>query len=440
MDEKYFKVNNFWKTGNKDCIEIPPINFPICGRIQIPGSKSLTSRALMCAVATRQGEINLSNILKCDDTWWAISALKKLGAIVEIQNENIRIKKNSFTAHNSKIYIGSSGILGRFLPGLLCAYEGDFEIRSSNQLSNRPLLPLIKCLQHLGGDISFIEEKKSFPLKIRGKLLDGGEINITAKDSSQFASGFLMAAPLMKKPTVLKIHNPVRYGYINLTKQVMQFFGINLYEKSESEIHISPQEYRACDMNIEADASTASYFAALAAVTGGEIILDKLNKYNSQPDYKFLCVLEKMGCIVKRESDYSVVKGPKKLKGSMEFDFKDIADTALTIGAIAPFADGPIKINGISHIKNHESDRVKNIVRNLKLIGINAKENKDGFIVHPGKPRSASLDTYDDHRVAMSFTLTGLAGAGITLKGASCVSKTCPSFFDKISSLGVKLF
>jgi 3-phosphoshikimate 1-carboxyvinyltransferase len=219
----------------------------------------------------------------------------------------------------------------------------------------------------------------------------------------------------------------------------MRHFGGSVEAADDlSWFRVQPTGYRAADLVVEADASTATYFAAFAAATGGRMTLANLGPNTRQPDYGFLAVLERLGCSVERHADRTVITGPKSLRGGFSVDMRPLSDAALTLAVLAPFADGPITITGVAHIRHHESDRIAAICKSLATLGVPVEERPDGLTVSPARPRFAVLDTYEDHRVAMSLSVLGAAGDGVELTGPACVSKTCPNFFDLIGTLGIE--
>lgn len=420
-------------------LQVHPLTRPFSGSVAIPGSKSLTNRALLAAAAAK-GTSTIRNILKSDDSYWCLEALQKLGVKVEISGADVQIIGTASLQATEPVYIGSAGTIGRFLPGLIMALlmGSDCEVHASEQLSGRPLGLLLTALKKWGGGFEGLGEADCYPLRIHPHQLTGGEVSLTGKVSSQFISGLMMAAPLCQNPTTILVTDPiVQQDYVALMRDVMAAFGVQVeHTENFDRISIQPQSYQPADYVVEADASTASYFAAAAAITGGEVALTNVGPSNTQPDMLFLNVLEEMGCQVSQQGEKTIIKGPKKLKGGQTFNFQPMSDTALTLGAIAPFADAPITVTNVAHIRKHESDRVKVMCSNMAQMGIQAEEYEDGFTIHPGTPKPAVLDTFDDHRVAMAFALTGWAGQGVTLKDPGCTSKTCPNYFDLMGELG----
>jgi len=430
-------------------VSVGPVAGPVNGRMKVPGSKSMTNRALMLALAASrggEGDSKLTNFLKSDDSYWAFDVLKRLGIEVETRDECAIIPSVSHFK-SGDVFIGSAGTIARFLPGILAAQtSGEWTVYASGQLMTRPMGWLVDALVTLGADIEYLKEEGHYPLRIKGTGLTGGRVEISGKVSSQFISGLMIAAPLAQNPVEIVVTDPiVQQDYVKLTQTAMSDFGVGVEVSLDpaghyETIRIVPQDYQPTAYEVEADASTASYFAALAAVTGGEIVLENLCESTFQPDYQFLSVLRKMGAEVTCVDGATTIKGPKdgKLKGGFEMDFKPMSDTALTLGAIAPFADGPITVRNVAHIRHHECDRIAALCGLMQFLGVKIEEYDDGFTIFPGAPqRGKTLETFDDHRVAMAFSLTGLAADGVTLKDPGCVSKTCPDYFQRLEALGV---
>ena len=424
-------------------VEIAPFHGHVHHQLSIPGSKSISNRVLIMA-AVADGITNLHGMLRSEDTYWTLQALRQLGASIDIERDGS--EWNSWgaaafmtDAAEHEIFVGSAGTAARFLPGILAARRGPTILRGSEQLTSRPIAPLVAALRALGADVEALGDGQRLPLRIAGGSLHGGAVSMTGTESSQYISGVLMAAPLADRPVEIAVEGAiVQQDYVAITIATMAKFSVAVdHDAGFTRFRVEPQTYRGCKLALEADASTASYFFALAAVTGGHVTVTNLGTGTTQPDYGFLTVLERMGCVVDRSDGATSVQGPALLAGGFEVDMKPMSDTALTLAAIAPFADAPIHIHNIAHIRKHESDRIAVACGILRQIGIETEERPDGLTVHPGEPRHAVIDPRDDHRVAMAFALTGLKGAGVTITNPSCISKTCPDYFDMLKAAGV---
>ncbi|MBM3546333.1 MAG: 3-phosphoshikimate 1-carboxyvinyltransferase [Alphaproteobacteria bacterium] len=421
--------------------EVRPIGRPVSGTVTVPGSKSFTNRALLLA-ASAKGSSTLSGLLRSDDSYWCIDALKRLGIGIEIDGTTVRIEGCDvrWPAAEAELFIGSAGTIGRFLPGVLAAApSGRYRVRASRQLEKRPVAPLMEALATLGAKAVHHDQPGGYPMTIAAGGLHGGRISMSGKVSSQFISGMLIAAPLASSAVALDVVDDiVQSDYVRMTLDAMAAFGAGArHDAGLSHFDIEPQRYQGRSYAIEADASTTTYFVALAAVTGGRVVVDNIGTDTRQPDLRFIDVLERMGCTVERHADRVAVAGPQRLRGNLTVDMKPMSDATLTLAALAPFADGPIAMTGVAHIRKHESDRIAVMAEALAKLGIGVEERADGLVVSPGAPRYAELDTHDDHRVAMSLAVLGAKAEGVRLSDPGCVSKTCPVFFQEIGALGV---
>lgn len=422
-------------------VMISPSKGQIDGSITIPGSKSFTNRALIMA-ALAKGESKISGILKSDDSYWCIDSLKRLGVKIEIKNNTAVIEGKGGQWDSGSLYIGAAGTIARFLPGALAlSRKGIWNIEASDSMSKRPISHLVDALKSIGAEIEYLNEKDYYPLLVKGQGLSGGEVSISGAISSQFLSGLLIASPYAEKPVEIDIKDHiVQHSYVFLTIELMEKFGAIVdYNNNLEKFKIEPKPYTACDLELEADASTACYFLALAAVTNGKIRINNLSCDTKQPDIEMLDVFEQMGCRVTRDSDFIELEGVSQLKGGFEISLREMSDQTLTLAAIAPFADGPITIKDVEHIRYHESNRISVMCDELNKMGIKVEEFKDGLKVYPGTPKPALLNTHDDHRVAMSVALIGSRIEGIKLNDPGCVSKTCPQYFKYMNDLGLNI-
>ncbi|WP_040979455.1 3-phosphoshikimate 1-carboxyvinyltransferase [Oceanobacillus jeddahense] len=422
-------------------ISLSPGKQEINGSITIPGSKSMTNRALIMS-ALAEGNSKLSGILKSDDSYWCIEVLKQLGIEIELQADIAYIKGNGGHLRSNNLYIGAAGTIARFLPGVLAgSREGEWRLEASQSMSKRPVAPLIDTLRTLGADISYLADKDYYPLGIKGTEMKGGEATLSGSISSQFISGVLIAAPYFKETTTVTIKDEiVQHAYVYLTLDLMKEFGAEVqYDHALQKIVINPQPFKAKELHLEPDVSAACYLWALAAITNGRIRINGLTTKTKQPDIHMLEVFEKMGCKVTREASYIELEGAAQLKGDFEISMKEMSDQALTLAAIAPFADGPVTIKDIGHIRHHESNRISAICEALTRMEIKTEEYDEGLKIYPGTPKPALLHTYDDHRVAMAFALIGSRIEGIQIDDPGCVSKTFPHYFELLEELGLEI-
>ncbi|GKW46993.1 3-phosphoshikimate 1-carboxyvinyltransferase [Planococcus sp. NCCP-2050] len=421
----------------------PKTDHPINGSIRIPGSKSFTNRALIMA-ALAKGHSKLSGILRSDDSYWCIDALNKLGIETEIEGDIVTIQGCYANWPNlqADLYIGAAGTTARFLPGALAAgKKGDWVVQASKRMSERPVEPLIKALIDLGAKIDYLEKEGFFPIQVKGSGLAGGAVSISGKLSSQFISGLLLASPYAEKEVTITIPDSiVQHEYVRITLGLMEKFGVKVDCSEDLSQMVVPQgEYVGQDLSLEADASTASYFFALAAVTNGQIRITNLSANTNQPDIHMLEVYKKMGCRVVKGEDYIELIGTDRLIGGFDISMKEMSDQTLTLAALAPFASGPITMRDVEHIRHHESDRISAICTELGKLGIKVEEFQDGLTVYPGTPQATTLNSYDDHRVAMSLALIGTKVPGVVIQDPGCISKTCPTYFELLQGLGISI-
>lgn len=425
------------------------------GTLLAPGSKSLGNRALLLA-AFADGVSTLRGILDADDTDAALGAIAALGVSYERRGDEITVHGTGGAFPGGapgeilEIPLRSSGTVGRFLPGLLAGTGGGrWRLTATEQLAARPISPLLDALRQWGAGLSQPEAGKSFPLDVAGGTLAGGVLAVSAKASSQFASGALLAAPLCRAAATVRITDLAPdEAYIDMTLDLLRAFGIGFASEKDdggtrqTVSFSAPQCFRAADLIIEADANTAMYFLALAAVTGGEATVLNLSADSRQPGVRFLSVLDRMGCRVSHGAAGVTVAGTPgaALRGGFSLDMRPTAEMALTLGVLAVFADAPVTMTNLAHIRGHESDRLAALAALLARVGVRTDEAPDGITVHPADRASipaAVIDPHDDHRLAMAFALLGAGANGITITNPGCVAKTCPDFFDRVAGLGV---
>jgi 3-phosphoshikimate 1-carboxyvinyltransferase len=442
MNSPDLKARSPWsKLNDVKAVKLSPKDNIIDHDITIPGSKSFTNRALIMA-ALAEGTSTLTGILRSDDSYWCIEALRKLGVHVEVEGEKVSVHGcgGKWPVKDGGVYIGAAGTIARFLPGALAAdKEGDWIIEASSRMSERPIEPLLNALGQLGAEIEYLEKKGYLPIRIKARGLNGGQVSISGKVSSQFTSGILIAAPYAEKELTVSIPDTiVQKEYVRITLNLMEQFGVKATCNDDlTEMRVPASHYAGMEVELEADASTASYFMALAAITNGRVLINNLSVFTNQPDIGMVDVYERMGCTVVRGDGYIELTGTPVLEGGFDISMKEMSDQALTLASIAPFASGPITIRHVEHIRHHESDRISAICKELGKLGVTVEEFADGLTVHPGIPKAASLDSYDDHRVAMSLALIGTKVPGVVIHDPGCVSKTCPGYFEMLSRLGV---
>jgi 3-phosphoshikimate 1-carboxyvinyltransferase len=314
--------------------------------------------------------------------------------------------------------------------------SGVFVLDGNEAMQKRPIQPLLDALATLGVRATSLRGNGCPPIRVEASGFEGGAVRMPGGVSSQYFSALLMVAPCTRRGIVIDVDGDlVSKPYLDVTAQAMGAFGASVERDAEyRHFEVKPTPYVATTYAVEPDASAASYFFAAAAITGGRVVVPGLGSRSLQGDLGFVRVLERMGCQVRQNERETEVVGPKALTG-IEVDMANLSDTAQTLAAIAPFATGPTRVTGIGFIRRKETDRIGAVVTELKRLGVRAEEEADGFVVHPGVPRPADVETYDDHRMAMSFAVAGLVAKGIRIRSPSCVSKTFPEFFSVLERL-----
>ncbi len=420
-----------------------PLQRPPDVVIDIPGSKSHTNRALVCA-ALAAGRSELHRVLFADDTEAMLGALSALG--VELQADAERGTATisggisvGFTGGPRVVDARQSGTTSRFLLPLLAGTPGNFVLDGHPQMRSRPFGPQLEALRTLGASV----DGEHLPLAVSGTELSGARVGVPSSISSQFLSGLLLSAPLYRGRTIFEVDGHlVSRPYVDLTVATMAAFGVDVVVEADGDGPDGPVlrltadhgRYRATDLQLEPDASAASYFFAAAAITGGRVRVEGLGRDTVQGDLGFVHLLAKMGAEVTVTDSYTEVRGTGVLTG-ITANMADVSDTAQTLAVVAAFADTPTEITGVGFIKHKETDRITAVVTELNRLGIDASATEDGIIIRPGTPNPGRVDTYDDHRMAMSFSLLGLRHPGIEIDNPSCVSKTFPRFFDVLDKL-----
>ncbi len=423
------------KLTEAERVELFPPKGPIEAELRVPGSKSATNRALLLAGFAR-GPSVLKGILKSDDAYWAVEALKTLGIGVEVEGETARVGGGGPKAGAAEVFVGSAGTLARFLTAMLAFTPGRWTLTASPQMQRRPIAPLLDALRTLGVGVDFLEEKGRFPFVLRGRRVAGGEVRISGATSSQFVSALLLAGALAEGPLFVRVEGGiVQPDYVRITAQLMAAFGARVEERPGGFL-VRPTGYRAAEVELEADASSAAYFFALAAASGGRVRVSNLGTATLQPDLGFVEVLRRMGAEVEVGKAATEVRGPRRLRGGFRQSLLPMSDQTPTLAALAALADAPVTITDVAHVRHHETDRIAAMRSELEKAGIRAVEHRDGLTVYPGTPRPARLDSHDDHRIAMSLALLALRAPGLAILNPGTVSKTFPDYFDYLARIG----
>jgi 3-phosphoshikimate 1-carboxyvinyltransferase len=427
------------QTQTNDAIAIKPLASPPDVTVTVPGSKSFTNRALLIA-ALAQGRSTLTGALRSDDTRHMAAALRSLGiAIAETESADstrftIDGQGGSFPVAEATLDIGASGTAARFLTAALTLGHGRYTLDGTARMRQRPIAPLLDALAQLGATAYSREGTGCPPVVVEAHGLPGEYCRVRGDLSSQYLSALLMVAPYAGGGATIEVEGElVSRPYIGMTAAIMRDFGAEVIEDGPRYL-VPPARYRAREYAIEPDASSASYFFAAAAVTGGTVRVAGLGRDALQGDLAFLDVLEQMGCTVERGDDAITVRGPAQLSG-IEMDMRAIPDTGQTLAAIAPFANGPVIMHGLAVTRHHETDRLSAVAAELRRLGGHVEEREDGLTIFPSALRGGTVATYDDHRMAMSFALIGLRVPGILIADPGCVAKTFPDFFERFDRL-----
>jgi 3-phosphoshikimate 1-carboxyvinyltransferase len=439
------KVNAAKQTNESAVMEIRPVTRPIDAVVKVPGSKSITNRALLVA-ALAEGESELIGALHSDDTTYMAAALNTLGISVEIdvpgERFHVRGGKGTFPAAEADLFVGNAGTAMRFLTAALPLGRGTYRIDGVPRMRKRPIAPLLDALNTLGADARSENGTGCPPVVVQANGLQGGHCAMAGDQSSQYFSALLLAAPYARDGVEIEVVGDlVSKPYMPMTAAVMSMFGVGaqLDMTNWRTFRVAPgQRYTGRSYSVEPDASNASYFFAAAAVTGGRVRVDGLGAWSTQGDLDFVHVLSAMGADVTIADEYVEVVGPPQgeLKG-VDLDLNAISDTAQTLAAIAPFATGPTAIRGVEHARLKETDRVGALATELRRIGQVVEERPDGLTIHPRPVVPADIETYDDHRMAMSFAIAALRAPGVRILDPGCTAKTFPDFFERLARIAV---
>lgn len=425
--------------------KVQKLDAPVDWVVEVPGSKSMTNRALLMA-ALADGTTTLRGVLFSEDSRNFLDSLKTLGFQVEIDEEakivTIKGLNGGIPVTTGEINVGSAGTAARFLTAMLAMAEGTFVVNASEQMKKRPMKPLFEVLTELGAEIVYMEREGFLPVRIRGI---GGRFSVNKmcsvkldiSESTQFLSALMLISPMIKSGLCIEVTSTRKDGaYIRITRKMMEQFGAIANFDGKKYYMKSGISYTARCYQIEPDVSAACYFYAAAALTGGRAIVKNVTWKCMQGDLKFLELLFQMGCVVNDTSDGIEVKriAKDKLKG-ITVDMKDFSDQTMTLAALAPFADSAVRIQNIGHIRLQESDRIHAIVTELTRLGIFCEEEQDAITIYPGTPQPAVIHTYEDHRMAMAFALIGLCIEGIEISNPMCCRKTFETYFDMLDRL-----
>ena len=410
--------------------------------VEVPGSKSITNRALLLAALSDQ-KCRLKGILFSDDSRAFLDCLQNLGFQVEIKEEEkeavIQGMGGKIPNPKASVNVRSAGTAARFLTVMLALAGGEYEMQATPQMCKRPMEPLLSVLKEAGVEFTYRGEEGHFPFLMKSKTPAMKEVSIDTKISSQFASALLMSGILL--PEGLKVvmsGDRVEGSYIKMTLAMMEQFGITVQKEKNWVIVPHKEQFGLEEYQVEPDVSGACYFYAMAPLLKTDVIVKNVHENSLQGDIKFLDALQKMGCMAEDTKEGILMKG-SHLSGyqGLTISMKDFSDQTMTMAAIAPFADSPTLIQNIGHIRFQESDRISAIVTELNRMGIECVEvpEEDGIRILPGEVLEAEVETYEDHRMAMAFSLVGVKTGKITILNPGCCKKTFENYFDVLESV-----
>lgn len=408
---------------------IAPLNTPLAADLVVPGSKSLTNRALVVA-SLAEGNSRLTNILHSDDTDYMLNHLRTLGVSARASGDTMEIEGTGgrFPCVDATFFCGLAGTTTRFLTALCALVPGTQTITGDRRMQERPILDLVEALAALGVEAEATNGCP--PVRVRSGTLRGGHVTVRANRSSQYLSALLMVAPYARELVTLELAGEaVSQSYIGLTLDVMAAFGASVERDGYRRFRIAPHPYRGGTYAVEGDATSAGYWWALAALTGSRIGVTNVPPDSHQGDVEFLRILERMGCEVHVGRGITV-QGPPTLKSPGVVDMNRLPDGVMTLAVVAAVAEGETQIVNVANLRIKETDRLTALITELHRIGINAEELPHGLRIRGGLPHGATIETYGDHRMAMSFAILGLRVPGIHLRGPECVAKSYPTFFE----------
>ncbi|MDO6764736.1 3-phosphoshikimate 1-carboxyvinyltransferase [Agarivorans sp. 1_MG-2023] len=413
----------------------------INGEINLPGSKSVSNRALLLA-ALAEGETVLSNLLDSDDIRHMLNALKTLGVSYQLSDDRSRCSVTGLgrafkVEQAEELFLGNAGTAMRPLCAALCLSQGEFTLTGEPRMEERPIGALVDALRQVGADVTYLKTEGYPPLNIKGTGLKGGKVDIDGSVSSQFLTAFLMAAPYAEQDIEISIVGElVSKPYIDITLKMMSAFGIEVENDNYQRFVVKGQQTytSAGEFLVEGDASSASYFLAAGAIKGGEVKVTGVGKKSMQGDVLFADVLAAMGADIEWGDDYIIARSGEL--SAVDLDMNHIPDAAMTIATAALFAKGTTAIRNVYNWRVKETDRLAAMATELKKVGATVVEGHDFIeVTPPAKLNHAAIDTYDDHRMAMCFSLVALSDTAVTINDPKCTSKTFPDYFERLQQL-----
>jgi 3-phosphoshikimate 1-carboxyvinyltransferase len=419
-------------------ITLRPIR-QVVGQVHLPGSKSLSNRALLLA-ALAEGETTLTNLLQSDDTTHMRNALVSLGVDLSFRADEtecvVRGVGGPFKCLSAKLFLGNAGTAMRPLAAALCLGQGDYVLEGEPRMMERPIRDLVDALIPLGAQVDYLAQPGFPPIHIHACGIRGGFTQVRGDVSSQFLTALLMAGPLCQSPLTIEVEGElISKPYIRITLEEMRRFGVCVDNNDFQTFRIPQGKYRSPGRAlVEGDASSASYFLAAAAIAGGPVRVLGVGRASVQGDVRFADVLEAMGAQVRWGEDWIEVE--RGVLRGVDLDLNHIPDAAMTVAILALFAQGPTRIRNVASWRVKETDRLAAMAKELRKVGATVEEGADFLLIDPPQAlRHAEIETYKDHRMAMCFSLVALGGCPVTILDPGCVSKTFPEYFEEFAKL-----
>ncbi len=404
--------------------------------VEVPGSKSLTQRALVAA-SLAEGVSLIRHPLMADDTRYLIGGLRKLGARIEEVDDGLAVYGTSgvIAGNIDEIFLGNNGTALRFLTALVCLGRGKYTLTGEERLCQRPVGPLVEALRDMGVPIAC--RNHCPPVQVSANGLKGGKITLSNIESSQYVSALLLCAPYTAKGIELTLEGSiVSAPYIDLTVSVMNDFGAKILRNGQRHYLVGTEKiYAGRDYEVEGDASSASYFFMAAALLKRKIRVNGIGRHSAQGDIRLLNILEQLGCMVESGKNWVAVSSVNLASGEMTLNLGDMPDMVPTVAVLAAFRKGRTAITNVAHLRIKESNRLAAMVAELNRIGIEALELPDGLVIEGGRAHGARIETYNDHRIAMSFAVAGLVTPGIEIADKKCVDKSFPGFWRELAKI-----
>lgn len=413
--------------------------FPAPLKVSVPGSKSITNRALLLATLS-SGISKLQDVLFSDDSRRFLQCIQELGFETCVDEEKAAITVKGLGGRipvkEARLYVGSAGTAARFLTACLGISQGIYHMDASEQMRKRPMAPLLDSLRELGCEIEFHEKNGHFPFTLKGNGFGQNHISVNIDHSSQFLSALLISSCLSEQDFTIHTEGTHGMSYIHMTCRMMEQFGIKTEQPSPDSFLIKAgQHYHAMNYQIEPDVSAACYFYAICPLLGIPVQATHVHLDSLQGDVAFIRILEQLGCHAEDKPEGILLTPPvSENYPGITVDMSACSDQAITLAALAPFADSPTTITGIGHIRHQESDRILAIATELERLGIHCIQEDSSLTIYPGSPKAGLVHTYEDHRMAMGFSLIGLRSKGVAIDNPQCCGKTFENYFEVLEN------